>query len=62
MFELVHDELGDETRQRTGTAGQVVVVDRSGRRQAGEPVVAAAGVEEAAQTDDVGAGGMRDQM
>ena len=62
VFELCHDELGDEPGQGPGSAGQVVVIDRGGRGQSGQPTVASAGVEKDSQTGDVGAGGVSSEM
>ena len=62
VFELCHDELGDEPGQGPGSAGQVVVIDRGGRGQSGQPTVASAGIEKDAQTGDVGAGGVSSEM
>ena len=62
VFELGHDELGDEPGQGPGSAGQVVVIDRCRRGQSGQPAVASAGVEKDPQTRDVGAGGVGSEM
>ncbi|HEY7823354.1 MAG TPA: hypothetical protein VIG24_10990, partial [Acidimicrobiia bacterium] len=53
VFQLGHDELGNETRQRPGSGRQLVEVDGGLGSEGGEPAVAAAGFEEPTQADQI---------